>query len=501
MKKIILFSASMLCGIFILVGFSSKKKEFSVISKPAPSIINCLPAAAPALITAAAFKARYEPNIIRVRKNVDALTTEEFNAIKVGILKMRSLPYTDPTSMGYQVAIHGTTMTDNLPSWNSCHMANQSFFFFAWHRMYIYFFERILRAKSGRSNLTLPYWNYQHNPVLHPAYRDNSRGNPLYDPSRNSAINAGGALPSSILTAFSNSLDIIPYYNFQTNLNGGPHGSVHTSVAGNMSAVITAAKDPVFWLHHSNIDRLWEEWIGRCQGRANPIDSTWLNNTYTFFDEFGTPVSMKGSQVVAISTQLNYRYDSLPTTPNCGGAAVTQSLVSSQQLLSKSSAVEIKGQTQKANFLQESTDQLDSFIKKNKRTNFKFTNKTEPETLVMTFDGITIDQMPQGVVEVYLNLPAGVTASTSDSKYFVGLLDLFSAEHHSMHILKAKENKDRIELDVSKVAQALNLTLNDLKNAEVSFFVRGVTLNGKEVQTEAQVTIQHIKFFVDEFKK
>ena len=501
MKKIILLSASLLCGILILVGFSAKKKEFSDISKPAASIINCLPPVAPTLITAAAFKVKYEPDVIRVRKNVDALTTEEINAIKVGILKMRSLFYTDPTSMGYQVAIHGTTMTDNLPSWNSCHQANQSFFFFAWHRMYVYFFERILRAKSGRSNLTLPYWNYQINPVLHPAFRDNSRGNPLYDATRNPAINSGGALPASIMTAFSNSLDIIPYYNFQSNLNGGPHGSVHTTVNGNMAVVATAVKDPVFWLHHSNIDRLWEEWLSRCNGRINPTDSTWLNNTYTFFDEFGNPVSMNGSQVVAIATQLNYRYDSLPTDPNCGGAAAPQSLVSSQELLSKSSAVEIMAQSQKTNFLQEPTNLLDSFIKKSKRTNFKFTSKTQPETLIMTFDGITIDQMPQGVVEVYLNLPAAVTSPVSNSKYFIGLLDLFSAEHHSMHILKTKENKDRIQLDVSKVAQALNLTLNDLKNAEVSFFVRGVTLNGKEVQTEARVTIQHIKFFIDEFKK
>jgi Common central domain of tyrosinase/Polyphenol oxidase middle domain len=500
MKKIILLSVSMLCGILLLVGFSTKIKKISVISKPAVSIVNCLPPAAPALITAAAFKAKYEPNVIRVRKNVDALTNDEINAIKVGILKMRSLPYTDPTSMGYQVAIHGTTMTDNLPSWNSCHMANQSFFFFAWHRMYIYFFERILRAKSGRNNLTLPYWNYQVNPVLHPAYRDNSRGNPLYDPTRNPTINAGGALPASIQTAFSNSLDIIPFYTFQTNLNGGPHGSVHTTVNGNMAVVTTAAKDPVFWLHHSNIDRLWEQWLSMCGGRATPVDSTWLNTTYTFFDETGTAVSMKGSQVVLIATQLNYKYDSLPATPNCSAARVSQTMLYSQQLLSKSSAVELNGQSLKTNFLQESTTQLDSFIKKNGRTNFKFTNKTTPEALIMSFEGVTIDQIPQGVVEVYLNLPAGTTP-VATSKYFVGLLDLFSAEHFAMHISKAKNNKDRIELDVSKVAQALNLTLSDLKNAEVSFYVRGSTLNGKEVPVTAQLTIQRIKFFTDEFKR
>ena len=32
-------------------------------------------------------------------------------------------------------------------------------------------------------------------------------------------------------------------------------------VGGWMSAFATAAQDPIFWLHHANIDRLWEAWL------------------------------------------------------------------------------------------------------------------------------------------------------------------------------------------------------------------------------------------------
>ena len=38
------------------------------------------------------------------------------------------------------------------------------------------------------------------------------------------------------------------------------HGNVHVLVGlggGFMSGFRTAAQDPVFWLHHANIDRLW----------------------------------------------------------------------------------------------------------------------------------------------------------------------------------------------------------------------------------------------------
>ena len=505
MKKKFLLSASLLYVIFILVSFSIEKKTPAIITKPADNIINCFaPAAAPTLLTAASFKAKYGADVLRVRKNVDLLTPGEFNALKVGLIKMKGLPYTDPTSWVYQAAIHGTVLTDNLTSWNTCHRVNEAFVFLAWHRMYLYFFERILRAKSGRANLTLPYWNYKYNPVLHPAYRDNSPGNPLYDATRNATINNGGSLPGSIIVAFNNSMEIIPHYTFQGNLSSGPHGSVHTSVAGNMTIVSTAAQDPVFWLHHSNIDRLWEEWLSKCGGRVNPIDVAWQNRTFTFFDETGAAVNINCSQVVAIATQLNYKYDSLALTPNCGGTAPR--IVSRNTVLRKSTPVQIKGQSQSSNFSNEATGELDSFIKKNKKTNFSFAGKPNNdylERLTIIFNGIKVGRMPQGVVEVYLNLPEGRDNPNYKSKYFVGLLDLFSAEHHSEHVAASggMNNADKIELDATKVAKALKLTLPDLKNAEVFFFVRGNNLKGKEVKTAANITIQNTEFSIDEFQQ
>lgn len=496
MKKIILLSSSLLWSMFMLFSFFGGKKSIPAAPKRA-DIIDCSPSYTN-LLTAAEFKSKYGNAPLQVRKDVSTLTQAEFNAIKVGIVKMKNLPYTDPTSWMYQANIHGTTMTDNLPSWNMCHRPGEQDFFLAWHRMYVYFFERILRAKSGRANLTLPYWNYQNNAVLPAPYRDKSLGNPLYDATRNATINNGGALPSSIMTAFNNTLAIIPYYTFQNTLSSGPHGSVHTAIAGNMAIVTTAAKDPVFWLHHSNIDRLWEVWLGKCGGRLNPVDSIWMNKTYTFFDETGTAVNIKGSDVISISTQLNYRYDSIPLTVNCGGTF--SKLVSTDELLQKSSTVQVSTQTQKTNFLNESTTKLDSFIKKKNRTGFKFADKKNPERLSIIFDGIAIDKMPEGAVEVYLNLPPGTTNPSANSKYFTGLLDLFSAEHLAMHTMGGMSSKDKISIDATAAAMALGLKISDLKKAEILFFVRGNSLNGREIVTPLKLSIAHIKFAVNGFK-
>ena len=70
--------------------------------------------------------------------------------------------------------------------------------------MYLYFFERILRAASGGPTLTLPYWNYaKATPMaraLPAPFRTPTTGNPLFVAQRNPPINTGAFLPSSAVS-------------------------------------------------------------------------------------------------------------------------------------------------------------------------------------------------------------------------------------------------------------------------------------------------------------
>ena len=76
---------------------------------------------------------------------------------------------------------------------------------------------------------------------------------------------------------------------------------------GNFSG---AGRDPIFWLHHCNIDRLWEKWLSQGGGRTNPIaNTTWMNKTSTFADVNGSFVTMRNSDVLSTVSQLNYQYD------------------------------------------------------------------------------------------------------------------------------------------------------------------------------------------------
>jgi tyrosinase len=97
-----------------------------------------------------------------VRQSIASLTPAQIASLRHGFQVMMGRSASDPTSYRFQANIHGTldtpTTTAQMESWNRCEHA--SFYFLSWHRMYLYFFDRILRAASGDPNLALPYWNW-----------------------------------------------------------------------------------------------------------------------------------------------------------------------------------------------------------------------------------------------------------------------------------------------------------------------------------------------------
>jgi tyrosinase len=95
-------------------------------------------------------------------------------------------------------------------------------------------------------------------------------------------------------------------------LEFSPHNNVHNDISGDMASG-ESPRDPVFWLHHSNLDRLWKRWLALGNARANPTtDNVWMTHIFTFFDENGTQVNLTGAQVLNTVSQLGYRYDDDP---------------------------------------------------------------------------------------------------------------------------------------------------------------------------------------------
>src|SRR4029434_10711863 len=81
----------------------------------------------------------------------------------------------------------------------------------------------------------------------------------------------GVTLPSSsrIATALAQGT----FKTFVDSLNG-PHNRVHDWCFGTMSDISWSSVDPLFWLHHAEIDRIWSKWQAKHPKRHPALSGT-----------------------------------------------------------------------------------------------------------------------------------------------------------------------------------------------------------------------------------
>jgi len=283
------------------------------------------------------------------------------------------------TSWRFYGAIHGfdpstwqelgyLSAADPLPSnsvqaqfWKQCQ--HGTWYFLPWHRGYLLAFEANIRAEviklGGPADWALPYWNYfkANESGLPPAFAspdwpDGKGNNPLYVPQRYGPKNNGqvsvpikkvnlkamldpeftgvasGGSPGfgGVDTGFMHSGAV------HGGLESQPHDMVHVYVGGSdpsnpqlpglMSDPDTAGLDPIFWLHHGNIDRLWEVWRQNPATHTDPTDAHWLNGPTSLGERaFAMPMPDGTSWTYTPSdmadlAKLNYTYDDLsPAVP------------------------------------------------------------------------------------------------------------------------------------------------------------------------------------------
>jgi len=122
--------------------------------------------------------------------------------------------------------------------------------FLPWHRKYLFELEQLLKRKQPA--VVVPYWDYAN---------DHARPDWVWQPPevvRRTPGATGGSLPSQ---ATIDSIMLEPSYTaFSRELEVEAHNEVHNWCNGTVSSPPTAAQDPIFWLLHANIDRIWDRW-------------------------------------------------------------------------------------------------------------------------------------------------------------------------------------------------------------------------------------------------
>jgi tyrosinase len=213
------------------------------------------------------------PVMVRIRKNANTLTTGERDRFVSAFAKLND------QGLGRFKDFREMHKTDI-----SLRQAHRGPAFLPWHRAYLLDLERGLQAIDP--SVALPYWRFDQpapnifTPDFFGASDDLgtvkfSATNPLqfWTTDGKQGVNRRplfdtATAPPGLFTE-THTLGLGNSFKAFRTMEGNPHGLAHTSFGGSIQDPATAPKDPLFFLLHCNVDRLWAKW----QRKNNRFDS------------------------------------------------------------------------------------------------------------------------------------------------------------------------------------------------------------------------------------
>jgi tyrosinase len=509
-----------------------------------------------------------------VRKNVYELGGDWADPIlwyARGVAALSTRALADVTSWRFYGGIHGfykpywesygyLTSSDKMPSqadidlyWNQCQ--HSTWYFLPWHRGYLITFEQTVRAAiealGGPKDWALPYWNYfpDKQNFLPPAFDSpvwpGTGTNPLYVAARFGPKTGGHwYIPKSVINlnamnepkfTGTGSGAASGFGGLDTGFNHGggpfgqlesqPHNIIHSTLGGTnpnppnlpglMATPPLAALDPIFWLHHANIDRLWESWVKAVviPPHTDPVEKNWLdgppppNRRFAVPKPDGKAWHFSPGDVNDIS-KLDYTYDTLVP-----GAAIpsfaerltrlgmSPSVVQSKQgvaAMTVGKNVELvganRGSLQLVGAEAQTSVELDPGVRQKVAASLTAAAKAvspeaaRPDRVFLNLENVrgTADGT---VFQVYVNLPQGADPA-QHPELLAGSAALFGVREASLPDEKHAGQGLTFVLDISSIVD--NLHLNNALNAN-KLDIRILPLN--PVSAEANITVGRVSVF------
>ncbi len=400
-----------------------------------------------------------------------------------GVKLMKDRALKEPLSWRFFGAMHGFEenaweqlgylgASDAMPDqsdtdtfWEQCQ--HGSWYFLPWHRGYLIALEAAVRDAIKQANgpadtWALPYWNYfkPKQNGLPPAFGskdwpDGKGDNPLFVEQR-----YGPADDGKVYVAM-NQVDLkaLGHRNFVGAATGGspgfggpstkfhhsrgahgglesqPHDMVHSLVGGGdeqrfgvMSDPDTAGLDPIFWLHHANIDRLWEVWKKTPTAKGDPTDPKWVGGPtgigqrkFVMPMPDGTSWTYTPGQMSDLS-KLSYTYDDLtppavaPPMPQrlqiLGASPETAArLMGAPVAAPEQEDVELLGANEAPMPVVGASASADVQLKDNVRTKLSASSAMRaasvlPDRVFLNLENVT-GRNDAAVFNIYINVPAG----------------------------------------------------------------------------------------------
>ena len=385
-------------------------------------------------------------------------------------------PVTDPRSWAYQAAIHGTSRKRR--EWNQC--VHESDLFWPWHRMYLYYFERIVREMSGNPTWALPFWDWSTDRKLPAAFRIRT-SSPLYVRERALAMNSGAGeieLPEVEVRSGAggrpNFLGEQDYRQAGMTLEDGPHTMVHVRVGGTrglMRRPETAAQDPIFWVHHANVDRLWNRWLAEHDRLNLAASRASLIKEFIFFDEHGDRVTLSACELIRATAELGYQYEGQPQRAK--RRCLENPAVPARETLVRSPKPFVVGR------------KSSSILLPIERTEDKLRDASAGKRkMLLRLDNVAAKRQPGTVWRVFLGLPRDEPPDPR-SPHFIGNLALFGSgvRDASNHHFEPAQFTFPVDRAISAALQRTGKTI------PLTFVPTGPVVNGKQSSPRVAATV------------
>ncbi len=274
-------------------------------------------AAAAGLLSVAGRTAEAAGPALRLRKSVSSLARDDadVDALRRAIPAMRR-----SGAWAAQVALHADMRHRHHSSWR----------FMAWHRLQLVWFERQVARISGKADFALPFWDWDDDripnlflydpPFIVPG-REANAGDTISGFLTENGQRLNGRMTDNFATFFGRARGAADptdgdlgrrYYSGSGEWGG--HNLIHGFIGGDMGRLDRSPNDPLFWMHHANIDRIWTLW--HAKHSLSSYTTAWKKESLGgFLDAQGRPAPpvLAGTTLDPAAFGYGYQFD--PTPP------------------------------------------------------------------------------------------------------------------------------------------------------------------------------------------
>jgi tyrosinase len=244
-----------------------------------------------------------------------------------------------------------------------------------------------------------------------------------------------------------------------------------------MGAFNTAGLDPLFWLHHANIDRLWVVWRKRDPQHHDPTKQQWRSGvTFAFHDAQGAVVSHTASQVVNTTVPLlHYQYDNVvdplgAMTAVAAGAPRRDIMAARQPEMVGASEepVVLSGGPASARVVVSAPSGPAAL-----------SAAVEPPEVHLNIENVT-GLKAEGTYAVYVNMPEGGTPDQHQD-LFAGLVPMFGVAEATRGDNNRPGDGLTFSLDVTDVVRRLQARGNWTGEVRVTFVPEGMPVAAERI--------------------